>query len=848
MGALMTNSGRGLCKCFTRGLYLRHHFTARAVAFLQTANPEPRVPKRAPSPEPRAPHMHAFRTLRTSPGFALTAILTLALGIGLATAVFTVADALLLRRLPVRDQDRLVVLWGQAPDRTYNYPFGLDDAREFALQTRSLERVAFFSYYGAGPKPIRDGDQISPLRRALVSGEFFDVLGARPLLGRELRAADDVTGAAPVLVLSYGAWQRRFGGDPHVLGRQVLTWDDRVAYTIVGVMPQGLDYPRGTDFWAPVVPSTVPKDLYVIGRLAAGRAAADAQDELTAFFWRPGGSRWGRDLRGVVHTLPRLILGDTRPALIVFAAAAGLLLLITCINVANLLLVRGLARVREIAVRSALGAGQPQVVRQLLAENALLALAGGALGVVVAAAAVRSFVAVAPAGLPRLDEIQLNTSALAGAVGITGVAMLLFGLAPAVITSRVGIEPVLRSGTRQSASRRSRLGTEGLVAGQVALALLVLSASGLVARSLIKLERAELSFEPSHLLIGDLAVRYDLFDTQAKQRTLLDGLLPRVRAIPGVRAVSPVVAAPFSGPGGWDGKFAAEGQSTEQAAANPMLNMEVVTPDYFATLGIAVRRGRVFTDADREGAPPVVVVSESVARLYWGSDDPIGKRLKIGEHLERTVSVVGVVPDTRYRELREARPSVYFPMRQPFFPFEPLTLAIRTTRPPAELVATIRRVIAEAEPGVALASAAPFGTYLEGPLAQPRLNALLLGVFAGSAVALAAVGLFGAMATMVRQRTRELGVRMALGATARDLRRMVMGHGLAVASVGSVLGLLGALLANRLLAAMLYEVAPTDLATLTAVTGLLLGVAALASFVPAQAATRIDAVIALRAE
>src|SRR5256886_367074 len=269
----------------------------------------------------------ALRTLRNAKGFAAVAILTLALGIGLATAVFTVADALLLRRLPIRDQDRLVVLWGQAPDRGFDYPFTLDDAREFARQTRSLERVAFFSYYGAGPKPIRDGDQISQVRRALVSGEFFDVLGARPVLGRALGATDDVRGAAPVLVLSYGAWQRRFGGDPHVLGRQLLTYDDGVAYTIVGVMPQGLDYPRGSDFWAPVVPSTVPKDLYVIGRIAAGRAAADAQDELTAFFRRPGGSRWGRELRGVVHTLPRLVLGDTRPALIVFAAAAGLLLL-----------------------------------------------------------------------------------------------------------------------------------------------------------------------------------------------------------------------------------------------------------------------------------------------------------------------------------------------------------------------------------------------------------------------------------------------------------------------------------------------------------------------------------------
>src|SRR6266513_540093 len=791
---------------------------------------------------------YAFRALRTSPGFALTAILTLALGIGLATAVFTVADALLLRRLPVRDQDRLVVLWGAMRDRPFDYPFGLDDAREFALHTRSLERVAFFSYYGAGPKPIRDGDQISQVRRALVSGEFFNVLGARPVLGRALGATDDVSGAAPVLVLSYGAWQRRFGGDPHVLGRQMLTYDDGVAYTIVGVMPQGLDYPRGTDFWAPVVPSTVPKDLYVIGRLAVGRAAVDARDELSTFFGRAGGSRWGRDLRGVIHTLPRLILGDTRPALIVFAAAAGLLLLITCSNVANLLLVRGLARVRELAVRSALGAGRGQVIVQLLTENALLALAGGALGLAVAAGAVRIFVAFAPAGVPRLDEIQVNATVLGGAVAITSIAMLIFALAPAVITSRVELERALGSDPRHIAGRRSRRATEVLVAGQLALALLVLSAAGLITRSFIKLERAELAFEASHLLIGDLTLRYDRFDTAAKQRALLERLLSQVRAIPGVRAASPVVAVPFSGSGGWDGKPAAEGQSKEETDANPMLNMEVVTPDYFETLGIPVRRGRVFTDADREGAPPVVVLSESAARHYWGSDDPIGKRLRMGENFERTATVVGVVPDTRYRDLRDARASIYHPLRQSFFPYMPMKLAIRTSGSPAELVPTIRRVIAETEPGVALAGAAPFGTYLEEPLAQPRLNALLLAVFAGSAVALAAVGLFGAMATMVRHRTRELGVRMALGATAGDLRRLVLRRGLTIAALGSVLGLLGALLGNRLLSALLYEVTPTDVTTFIAVTGLLIGVAVLASLIPAMSTTRIDPVVALRAD
>src|SRR2546427_445 len=792
--------------------------------------------------------MHALRSLARTPGFALTAILTLALGIGLATAMFTVADPLLLRRLPVREQNRIVVLWGEMRDRPYNYPFGLDDAREFARHNRSLERVAFFSYYGAGPKPIRDGDQISLLRRSLVSGEFFDVLGARPALGRALRAADDVTGAAPVLVLSFGAWQRRFGGDPQVLGRQVQTYDDGVAYTIVGVMPQGLDYPRGTDFWAPVVPSTVPKDLYVIGRLRAGVTAAQARDEMTGFFGRTQASPWQRVLRGVVHPLPRLILGDTRPALIAFAAAAGLLLFITCINVANLLLVRGLARVREIAVRSALGAGRGQVIVQLLTENALLALAGGALGVAVAAGAVRSFVAFAPAGVPRLDEIRVNATALIGAVAITGIATLIFALAPAVITSRVELERALRSDPRHSAGRRSRRATEALVAGQLALALLVLSAAGLIARSLIKLERAELSFEPSHVLIGDLTLRYDQFDTPAKQRALLERLLSQVRAIPGVRGASPVVAVPFSGSGGWDGKPAAEGQSKEETDANPMLNMEVVTPDYFETLGIVVRRGRVFTDADREGAPPVVVLSESAARHYWGSDDPIGKRLRMGENFQRTATVVGVVPDTRYRDLRDARASIYHPLRQSFFPYMPMKLAIRTSGSPAELVPTIRRVIAETEPGVALASAAPFRTFLEGPLAQPRLNALLLGVFAGSAVVLAAVGLFGAMATMVRQRTRELGVRMALGATARDVRRMGMRRGFLIAGLGSVLGLVGAVLANRLLAAMLYEVAPTDPATLTTVAALLLAVALVACYVPARQAMQVAPMAALRTE
>ncbi len=793
-----------------------------------------------------------IRSLRRTPGVALLAVLTLALGIGLSTAVFTVADALLLRRLPVRDQDRLIVLWGAAPDRAFDYPLGFSDGGEFIRSSRTLEQAALFLYNGAAPVPVRDGDRIARLRRALVSGEFFQALGARATLGRALRPSDDVRGAAPVAVLSHTAWQGRFNGDPHVLGQRVVLYGGGRPYTIVGVMPQGLDYPTGTDFWAPVTPSMSPETLslmafYVVGRLAPGATPANAAHELTAFFQRAEDA-WPREQHGVASVWPRLVLGDVRPALIAFAAATGLILLITCINVANLLLVRGLARVREVAVRSALGASRRRIVSQLLAESSLLAAAGGALGVGVAAGAVRGFIAFAPRGFPRLDEIQVSGTALTGAVAITAVATIVFALAPAVLTSRVDLQQALRSDTRQSAGRRRRLATEALVAAQLAVALLVLSAAGIITRSLLKLEGADLALDPSRLLIAELALRDDVYQDAKKQAALLERLVARLEALPGVRAASPVVAVPFSKGGGWDGKLTAEGQSPEAAAANPVLDMELVTSGYFATLGMPVLRGRGFGDQDREGAPLAVVVSRSAAHHYWPDEDPIGKRLVPEGEQEHTVTVVGVVPDTRYRDLRDARPSIYFPLGQSLFPFAPTTLAIGTDGRPAALVSTIRRVIGETEPGVALADAEPFEAFLEGPLAQPRLNAFLLVVFAGAAVALAAVGLLGVMATMVRQRTRELGIRLALGAAPRDLRHMVMRRGLAIGAAGLIPGLLGALLANHLLTALLYEVSPTDGVTLIVTAGLLLSVAGLASVIPAQFSTRVDPVSALRAE
>ncbi len=789
----------------------------------------------------------AFRSLRRAPALASVAILTLGLGIGLATAVFTVADALLLRPLPVRDQDRVVVLWPETSDH-HRWGLDLDEAREFARRTSALGEVAFFSYYGALAKPIREGDRVSRLRRAQVSGKFFDVLGVNPALGRVLRPSDDVIGAAPVVVLSYAAWQRRFGGTNDVLGRRIQTHDDGLTYTIVGVMPQGLDFPKGTDFWASVMGSTPPGAVKyfspeLVGRLAPGASASRARDELNAFLSRPEARDKVHKMSGVITPLPQLIQGDTKPALLIFAAAAALLLLITCINVANLLLVSGLARTREFAVRSALGGSQRRIVAQLLTEGALLATAGGALGVAVAALALQSFIAFAPAGVPRLDEIHLNATALAGAVAITALAMLLFAVAPAVTTSHVDLHQVLRSDTRQSRSRRSRVVTEGLVIGQVALALLVLSSAGLIARSLIKLQGAHLFFEPSHLLIGELALPADQYDSQAKQLAMLDRLVPRLEALPGVQAVSPVVALPYVT--GWSGALAVEGQSAGEIATNPILNMEVVTPNYFTTFGIRILRGRGFTDADREGALAVMMVGQATAQHFWPREDAIGKHMLMGDD---TLTIVGVVPDTRYHDLRDAPPSIYFPLRQSPFGFVPTVLAIRTSGPPGDMVPAIRRLIAETEPSLDLANAAPFEAFLAGPLAQPRLNALLLAVFAGAALALAGIGLFGVVTTMVRLRTREFGVRMALGATAADVRRMVLKRGITIAATGSVLGLAGALLTNRVLTALLYQVSPTDSPTLGIVSALLLAVATLASLIPARQATRVDPMEALRAE
>lgn len=795
----------------------------------------------------------AVRTLRRSRGWFAGVVLTLALGIGLATAVFTIAQALLIRPLPVRAQDRLVVLWGITPDaQTDHFPLLYGDAREFARRTQTLQQAEFFAYGGAQPVPIRTDAGIVRLRRSLVSGGYFDLLGTRPMLGRALRPEDDVRGAAPVAVLSYNAWQRFFGGDPRIVGQQMVLHFDDTRYAIVGVMPRGLDYPQGTDFWTPVVPNSGPlgdqpiyAELNAIGRLRDGVSVSQAQEDITRFFATTKSVTWG--VRGVARSFAEDVVGDAGRAVLAFAAAAGLLLLITCINVATLLLVRGQARTRELAVRTALGASRARIIGQLLVESMLIAVGGGLMGAMLAAAAVRGFIALAPAGTPRLDEIHVSGQVVTGAIAITTLTTLLFALVPALMSSRIEMQGALRAGARESGgSRRSRLATNALVVGQMTLALVVLSAAGLLTRSLIELERVNVAFDPARLVVAELALPRVYMGDAVRQSALLEQLVPRVEALPGVHSVAPVLTPPLAAVGGIFGRLPAEGQSADDIARNPAVTYELATPAYFSTFGIQLRQGRFFTDADGERTLPVAIVSEALARRYWPGANPIGKRLVRGK--DEFLTVVGVVQDTHYRDLRNPRPSIYIPLRQSLFSVVPTTLVIATDAGAVTVAAELRRIIAEVAPGVAVAGAVPFERFVAGALAQPRLNALLLTLFAGASLTLAAVGLFGVVATTVRQRTRELAVRAALGATPADLRRMVLSQALSLGAAGATLGVLASLATMRAFGTLLFGVNPTDASTLVAMCVLLLCVAVVAALLPARRAQRISPMLALRSD
>ena len=794
-------------------------------------------------------------TQRVLARIPIAAVVTLAIGIGAATAVVTVAEALLFRPLPVAAEDRLAILYGATPDGQFsNVPLTLDELTAFQRQSRTLEQVAYYTFRGAGPETFRTTDRALQLRTSLVSGNWFATLGARAALGRSFRAEDDARGGAPVLVLSHRAWQEQFAGDSGVIGQRITLATSGRSLEIAGVMPAGLEYPRGTEAWTPLTSYSIAdgsfeltsNELDILGRLAPGVTREQARAELTTFFSRLLTPGWRTEARGVVHGFRETVLGDVRPAMRIVLLAAVMLLVIACVNVSNLLLVRSIDRARELVVRAALGASRWRIVRHQLAETGRLSAVAGIAGTIVAIVAVKLFVGFAPPGLPRLDTIAVNGSALAIAIAVTVLSLVFAGLAPAILASRVNAGDALRSGTKTSMSKRFRLVGEALVAVQVALAVVALSAAALVTRSFINLQRTDLAFDADLLVAAELVIPSHLLADKARYQDLHHRLNERLTSMPGVRSVTPVLSVPFiGGGGGIDGRVALPGQGPQEIQRNPIVNMEIVTPTYFATIGTPLLQGRAFTDADRDGAPGVVIVSASTAAALWPGQEPLGRRVAMGRNRELTV--VGLVPDTRYRDLRSARPSVYFPLAQSFFPVAPTKLLVRTVGT-VSAPTLIRQAVSEVDPDVTVASVATLEQHLEGPRAQPRLNSLILGAFAVSALALAAIGLFSVMSTMVRRRTREIGIRMALGATSREVGAMVVLRSVVIAAGGTLPGLVAARATGTLLSGLLYGIESADALTAAAVALIVLTVAIIASVLPARRGARVEPIVALRTD
>jgi predicted permease len=793
----------------------------------------------------------ALRGFRRSPSFTITAILILAIGIGMVVAMFTVFDAVVVRPLPVTNPDRVVELFTYKGDPNTDYYMLREDLTKVAATSKTMRDIGGVVHWGAPPAPLVDGDRPLVLNRTLVTGNFFNVLGTRPLLGRLVQPTDEAPGAELVLVLSYAAWQKHFGGDPAIVGRRLLEPYGRKPYRVIGVAPPGLEYPAAVDVWMPTWQPANQLSVIAVARLAPNATPRMAQTE---FLRLMGGLSADRRYDGAhVETFTHAVVGDVKPILVMLVAAVGLLLLIACVNVGNLLLLRAASRARELSVRRALGATYGDVVRQLVVESGLLGVAGGALGLLTAGALIRLLLAYAPPQLPRTDMIGIAGTPVVVAIGVTLTAVFVFGVLPSLVASRGELASPLRydsrAGTETRARRQMR---QALVASQVALALVMLAGAALLGRSLERLQGLSLGYDPNHLSLLSVAFPPSVYSDsagkvdQGRLNALGDQLAPAYRAVAGVTAVTQMLVPPFLGTGIFVGRLDFEGQTPEERKSNPVYPMEAGGGDYFRVYGIPIRRGRAFTEADDDKAEKVAVVSESAARRLWPNADPIGKRIHFWS-ADSTVlrTVVGVAGDMHYRSLRESTAEIYLPWKQSYWQG---SFAIRTSGSLASVLPALRRATAEVNRDLTLWQADAMDDLIAKPLAQPRMSALLLAGFAVVSLLLAAIGLYGVMAASVRGSMRELGVRAALGASPERLRRGVLRQALVVTGTGAVVGLLAALAASRLLTKLLFEVSPADPASMLGSAVLLLVVALVAAYVPARHATRIDPVQALRSD
>jgi putative ABC transport system permease protein len=802
---------------------------------------------------------YGFRSLLKHPGFTALVVVTLALGIGASTAIFSVVNAVLLRPLPYPNSDRMVVIQpvDQFGKRVQVTPANFLD---FRAQNNSFEHLAAIL---TRPANLAVGDQAERIDLAMTSANFFSVFGSAPTIGRYFLPEEEQVGHQPVVVISHSLWQRRFAGDPSLVGKPISI--DGLPYTVVGIAPDGFRYPDKTEVWLPpwrLAPTLNermdPTQVRGFGMLSTiallkpgvtlDQAVADMETIFTRLREQYPEANNRRFYRVVsAHTDA---VGDTRVMLLLLFGAVGFVLLIACANVANLLLAGAAARAKEMAIRTALGASRWRVVQQLLTESTILALVGGALGLLLALWGVVVMSKLLPENFPRAGEINLDLRVLAFTFAASVLTGILFGFAPALQISRNDVQESLKeSGRGTSTSKRHNRLRSLLIVSEVALSVVLLVGAGLLFRSFIRLQAVNAGFTPQHVLTARLTPAGPNYSTDAAYIAFYSSALEKIRALPGVEEVGLINTIPLAkGP---TAGIRVEGAPLLTRDKWPSTNYRSVSPNYFRAMSIPVVHGRVFDERDKENAPLVMIVNQALARRDFGNENPVGKRISLGNNDAQGQPVwwqiVGVVGDVRSIELREeAQPEFYLSALQDTF--TGMSVVVRTTVEPESLAADVRRVVAEVDKAAPVSDVKTMDHIVGQAVTQPRFNLFLLGLFSAIALVLSAAGIYGVTAYSVTQRTHEFGIRMALGAQVGDVLRMILGQGLLLIAIGTALGLLAAFALSRLLKSLVFGVSVTDPLTFGAITIVLALVALLACYIPARRATKVDPLVALRYE
>ena len=801
----------------------------------------------------------ALRMLRKNPGFAAVAMLTLALGIGANTAIFSVVHAVLLRPLPYRDADQLLAI--SQTDRasgTTGVPVSFTKFTEIGEQNKSLASIAAF--YPYTPSLVSE-HQPELVNAARVSADLFRVLGITPLLGRGFLPEEEAPGSHDVAILGDGFWHSHFAADPGLLGK-TLSLDGR-RVTVVGVLPASFHFPLQfpePDVWLPRVSESsflTPQQIHsgagylsVIARMRSGETLSRVQAELSAIDGRYR-QQFGSYVDATKYSLAATslsegLVGPLRASLLVLLAAVGFVLLIACANLASLLLARATSRDREIGIRKALGATRSRLVRQLLSESLLLALSGGALGVLLASTLMPALRTLSPGTVPRLAEASIDGSVLLFSLLLCALTGVLFGLMPSLQAAGKELQETLKEGSRTSSEGGHRARFRAfLVVAEIGMALVLMTCAGLLIESFARLMHVNPGLSPSKVMTFPLTLPPVRYPQAQQQEAFYRQLLERVRTIPGVAAAGATSYLPLSG-GARFGFFCPEGRACLGIGKDPVIAMRQVSPGYFDTVRTPLLRGRVFTEKDTAGGLPVVVVNQTTATRYWPGQDPIGKHLANSrDRVQR--EIVGVVADVKFGGLNAANTEeMYLPMAQA--PWLTMTLVVRSGVKPQPLVTAVRAKIAESDPDLPVAGILSMDDVVSTSVAQPRIIMQFVGVFAGFALLLAAIGIYGVMAYSVTARKQEMGIRVALGARPADILRLVVGQGMRMTLLGVALGVAVSLALTRLLASLLFGVRATDPLVFSAAALLLVGVASLACYLPARRATRVDPIIVLRYE